>query len=516
MASRSPNEPEVIVAGGGPAGAAAARLLALWGRRVLLFTRSSGSRGTLAESLPPSIRKLFDTLRITSAIEGAGFQRTRGNTVWWTRTDERVLEFPDGSGWQVERRRFDALLLELAAEAGAHVYRRATVQEVDVESGRPEVRVRSPDPAPAGRHCAPYVLDCSGRAGILASHDLRIRTDAPRTNALVGAWRRPGGWGLPDESHTLVEGYRDGWAWSIPVDSEVRYFTAMVDPAVTDLRSERGLETMYRRELDKTSRLARLLADAEPAVPAWACGATPYSARLFAGPGFLLVGDAASFIDPLSSYGVKKALASAWLAAVVVNTLLDDPELEEEALGFFERREREAYASYVDQSTEFYAEGNSVHDHPFWSRRATGPGGGGDERSIPSAGGPGADVEALRTDPRVLRAFEGLRGASEVSLRPAGPSTLVRAPAVQGRRLVLEDRLRTPSYPGGVRYVRDVDLVALTRLATTAGDGEADVPGLYDRYRRISGPVPLPDFLGALSVLLAEDVLENVATGVHA
>ena len=85
----------------------------------------------------------------------------------------------------------------------------------------------------------------------------------------------------------------------------------------------------------------------------------------------LLVGDAASFIDPLSSYGVKKALASAWLAAVVVHTSLTNSALAAVALDLFNQREREIHTAAVRQSAHFFADAATRHHYPFWTGRAT-------------------------------------------------------------------------------------------------------------------------------------------------
>ena len=94
---------------------------------------------------------------------------------------------------------------------------------------------------------------------------------------------------------------------------------------------------MYRAELDKATNMRGLLEGAQLSGAPWGCDASLYSAHRYAGNGFLLVGDAASFIDPLSSFGVKKALASAWLAAIVVNTSLGNPAMGAVASEFFDR-----------------------------------------------------------------------------------------------------------------------------------------------------------------------------------
>ncbi|MGH9219211.1 MAG: FAD-dependent monooxygenase, partial [Vicinamibacterales bacterium] len=89
----------ILVLGGGPAGAAASRLLALWGHSVRLITRPAADH-RLAVSIPPSCAKLFDAIGVTTAIARAGFIRATGNTVWWGQQDARVERFADGGlGW---------------------------------------------------------------------------------------------------------------------------------------------------------------------------------------------------------------------------------------------------------------------------------------------------------------------------------------------------------------------------------------------------------------------------------
>src|SRR5438309_1660710 len=106
----------------------------------------------------------------------------------------------------------------------------------------------------------------------------------------------------------------------------------------------RELEAAYRGEIAKTVEMRRLLAGAG-LLRVFACDASLYSSRAYAGPRFLLAGDAASFIDPLSSFGVKKALASAWMAAVTAHTCLLHPDRRPVAVDFFSNWERQVYAA---------------------------------------------------------------------------------------------------------------------------------------------------------------------------
>lgn len=239
---RPSSSTEVVIFGGGPAGAVAARLLAAWGHHVVLLTRSP-SRRTLAESLPPSAGKLLDHIGIRAAVDRAGFVRATGNTVWWGTATPRVEPFGGGAlGWQLPRDAFDRLLLAEAEAAGARVIRRAVVHDAEIDrsvGGEAIVHYQL-----GSRRCAiagRWVLDCTGRAGLLARRGWRRPDAAGRTLALVGVWVRRDGWDMLEEpTHTLVESYDGGWAWSVPVSRERRYVTVMVDPRITSVRTAGG------------------------------------------------------------------------------------------------------------------------------------------------------------------------------------------------------------------------------------------------------------------------------------
>jgi flavin-dependent dehydrogenase len=493
---------DVTVIGAGPAGCAAARLLSMWGYRVAVLPGPQSSRREQAESLPPSCRKPLALLGLLDAVDAAGFLPTRGNASAWESEELRAIPFGEPPGFQVDRRAFDALLLAAAAAAGARVIQDASAREVDADGGLVQWR----SPGAAGTLHASWLLDCSGRAGLLARRGSRAPSGGPGTTAIIACWHGSGRGPLRDAGDTLVEALADGWVWSVPIGRDRRHVALMLDPAVTPLRG-RDLEQVYREHLARTLHARRLLADGRLGGRPWARAASPYGARCFARAGALLVGDAGSFIDPLSSFGVKKALASGTLAAVVTHSSLAHPDRMPAALELFDRRERLGAYHYDGLSRGFYAAAAERFGTSFWERRASGVGPvPGPVTAAEGAWGESAAGERdPRSDPRLSVALEAIRRAPRLELRPAPGLRRASRPTVRGREVVIEEHLVAPAVPEGVRYFGAVELPRLLDLLC-AHEG---VPELYESYVRAGSPVPLGEFLGALSALLAYGIVET-------
>lgn len=452
---------DIVVFGGGPAGAATSRLLAAWGYTVRLVTKLGEPR--LAVSIPPSCAKLFAAIGLEDAIERACFIRSTGNTVWWGTADARVEMFADaGLGWQVDLARLETVLLDEAASAGV------TIERGTVAAGQRD------------GHGAAFVLDCTGRAGLFArARNLRRYHHGPKTVALAAHWHGvfPN---LPDDSHTVIESYADGWMWSVPVAAGVRHVSAMIDPQRSDLARGGSARDVYLAEIAKTRAFTTLLAEASLVEGPRGWDASTYFADQYAGDGWLLVGDAGSFIDPLSSAGVKKALASGWLAAVVVNTCLRTPALRQDALDFFSARERDIERHHANESLAFLASAARGHDRPFWAERSA------------DAGAGVADDEAIKG------AFERLRQAASLRVKASASVRVEPRPVVDGNQIRMAPHV-VMADSTAVRYLNAVDVVTLLELAPQA----SQVPDLFETYVRRARPVPLHDFLMALSSAVA-------------
>lgn len=479
---------DVLVIGGGPAGCATAAFLTARGHAVTLVDKPVATRHPQAESLPPSAWKAIDALGFTTAIRDAAFPPWLGNTVWWAGSATRIEGFPHGvAGAQIERGRFDAVLRRAAADAGATL---VAGRVVDVDTDHRAVTVETA----GGRATltAACLVDASGRAGVIARHGWRTAEADPRTVSVGAVWHSPRRWPALDatqRTHTLVASYEDGWAWSVPLDDTRRVFTVMVDPARTTLARDTPSLDVYRRELDKAAPLAAMLDNATLVEGPWGADATAYAARRHADGPVLLVGDAGAAIDPLSSFGVKKALASGWLAGVALHTALTDPSLAGAALDFFDRREREVHASFSRHAAAFAADAAHAGAHPYWLARATD-----DDATAPVS-------EVVRDG--IQAAWAHMKDAPSLAVHRAATLAIAPRPMVRGDRVVLGDHLMLPAWPDGICYLGGVDLIALLDLAPRHRDVGALLATFEQRYPDVAAPAVLT----ALATLVAQGAL---------
>ena len=490
--SYAPHICEILVIGGGPAGASIARLLAKRGHAVIVAARTIDDRRGIAESLPPSTRKVLAAIGVLDIVENSSVCRNVGNAVWWGSGDARVEDFQapgDAPGLQIWRPDFDCLLADEACRAGAG-WIAGNVTGVEFDDACARATVATID----GRTqsvTASFVVDASGRTAVLGRTGRRP-VPGLRTHAWIGSWTYRGADREDADTRTFVETTDDGWVWSVPVRGG-RCVTAMVDPDRTRFAGDGRLESRYLGELAKARHIGGLL-DGASLETVWGCDASLYETAELGGPRHLIVGDAASFIDPLSSFGVKKALTSAWMGAAVVHTCLIDPAVGPAARDLFESREREAYVTSVRRSAGYARDALAAHDSAFWRARSAA------DAALPTP------ASSSAVDMAVAEAFDALRARPAVQLRPGAAVEFAWQPAFRGDRVALEPALRTAHDVSPIRFVDNVDLTRLVALVA----GRRPVGDLFEGYCAREAPVPLPSFLKALSVLVAGRVLEPV------
>ncbi len=366
--------PDVLVIGGGPAGSVAAALLADAGHRVLVCERDRFPRYHIGESLLSATLPILEAAGALPAIERHGFLEKPGGTFLWGRQREPwsfwFREDPGGRphAFQVVRAEFDQLLLDNARAHGAEVLEEHAVTAVDGEGSEHTVHATRTDGA--GLHITPrFVIDASGQYALLGrTRGLRRFNDFFKNLAIFGYFRNAER--LPGElaNNILSAAFADGWFWYIPLHDGTMSVGAVVDAHRWRAVADAGPEATYRSLIARCPEIARRLAGATLASPVRIIRDYSYTSTAFWGPGYLLAGDAACFIDPVFSTGVHLACLAGFLGARAVDHVLRGVVPEPEALAAYDTAYRGAFERYL-RFLYFFYDHNEDPDSYFWTAR---------------------------------------------------------------------------------------------------------------------------------------------------
>lgn len=351
---------DVIIIGGGPAGSTAATTLAKVGRRVLVLEKEAFPRFHVGESLLPYNRKIFDDLGVWSKIESAGFMVKRGaQFIMGNDSRGNRLDFSKGSftkyprSVQVERSKFDDLLLKHSREHGAEVREQSLVLEHQVKEDHVALRYRD---AQGTEHfvTAKYLMDASGLSNFTGTREnQREYYSGHKKIAIFGHFENldmPQG---EEKGDILIIRRENSWFWMIPLEDNKTSVGLVLDQG--DFKaSGKTKDEVYADAIATTPAVNKRFAKAVSMTPLHVVTDFSYRNGTLVSPRVVRIGDASGFIDPIFSSGVLLAMTSGQQGAQAVNDALKTNQPVTAAMRRYEKDNRYRIAQYWEFIENFY------------------------------------------------------------------------------------------------------------------------------------------------------------------
>jgi 1H-pyrrole-2-carbonyl-[peptidyl-carrier protein] chlorinase len=357
---------DVIIIGGGPAGSTLGTLLAQNGHRAMILEKDIHPRDHVGESLVPSTNIVFHKIGFLDKLNDAGFVPKRGSgwngprSPLWKFVEIPLFELPledNPQPWtfHVERDAMDTMLLRHAHDAGVKVLQGVKVTEVLFEDGRAVgVRAHAADGWERDLR-AKVVADASGRRCMLATRFGAKRKDPNFNQFCIYSWfrgvQRPTnhlyGWGL-----FYFIGLNQAWGWQFALRDGKESVGIVVDKEDFQ-KAGSDPDTFFHSLVRRSRQFEYVMRDAERIRPYWVEGDYSYKIDRYAGPGWIMVGDALRFVDPIFSSGVDVALFSALYAYEAIEESWRTGH-EERAFEGFHRRVNTGVDSWYETIRMFY------------------------------------------------------------------------------------------------------------------------------------------------------------------
>jgi len=338
--------PDVVIVGGGPAGAVLGSYLSKAGVSNIILERANHPRPHVGESLVTSTTRVFEDIGFLPTMESEGFTKKYGAS-WHAKSGRgefsiRFAEFPQPGinqpyTYHVNRQKFDLLLLKHAESLGTEVHQGVSVKEVLFDENDYTNGVRF---SVGGRDYelpAKFVVDASGRNSIIGTQrHLRVRDPIFNQFAVHGWFENVnrGSDETADYIHIYFIPAERGWVWQIPITDTVTSVGVVAEKEVFKTSRQR-IDEYFMEHITTSPDLATAMQDAKQVTELRSEAEYSYSMSRFVGNGWMLVGDAARFVDPIFSSGVSIACESAKFASqAIVDALAAGDVGEQQLLGY--------------------------------------------------------------------------------------------------------------------------------------------------------------------------------------
>jgi len=357
---------DVVIIGGGPAGSVLGSYLSMAGVSNVILEKALFPRPHVGESLVSATVRVFDEIGFLPTMESEGFTRKYG-AAWRPTKGQgefsiRFAEFPQEGvnqdyTYHVERGRFDQLLLEHARGLGSKVVQGVEVRKVLFDDSNSARGVRISIGGESLELSAKMVIDCSGRNTILGSQ-LGLREKDPVFNqfAVYGWFEDIHRSDNPETSeyiHIYFLPVERGWVWQIPISETVTSIGVVTEREVFQ-QSRQRKEEFFHEMAAMSPGLAVAMENAKMVDGLHTEADYSYAMSNFVGDGWMLVGDAARFVDPIFSSGISIAAESAKSASQSIVKALDSGDWSREALQPYEDRVKAGVAIWYEFILLYY------------------------------------------------------------------------------------------------------------------------------------------------------------------
>lgn len=354
-------EKSICILGAGPAGIVTALKLKQLGYSPLVLDYKKGIGNNIVQSISPGVFTLLETVGIgLEEFHGVCIPIEKSMNLW----NGELIETLNPPGFLTERGQFDTMLRGIAKMRGISLLQDVRVISVEKICEGWELCLYHHG---TYQTCeAGFLVDASGKKSIIRGVKKRV---AAATVAITGGWENTG----IEKNETCLESGSNYWFWGAKLKEGVFHATLFMDPELSRIPGGDGLVRLYKYYLGKAQLFKKCLRGKIKG-NLLANDVTPFYYEKPVGVNYIKVGESSAGLDPISSQGIQSSMTGAIQTAIVINTILTDPNNASLAIDFYRDRQKELVRLHMEKISAVYAAANPKKDYPFWAKRIkTGP-----------------------------------------------------------------------------------------------------------------------------------------------